>query len=190
VKCFACILLLTAGLCSAQTNQPITRESVRDAEALIGMNFSDEKIEMMLPGLKDQRANYEAMRQFPLSNGVPPAIQFNPLPVGFTFETQRHKFKPSPLPKVKLPANPDDLAFYSVGELAALIKSRQITSEKLTQFYLQRLKKFGPKLECVVMLTEDLALVQARRADLEIAAGKYRGPLHGIPYGAKDLLAV
>ena len=114
---------------------------------------------------------------------------FNPLPVGMKFETVRKKFKMSSPGKVKLPANPDDLAFYSVEELAALIKSRQITSEQLTRFYLERLKKYGPKLNCVVTLTEDLALEQARRADREIAAGKYRGPLHGIPYGAKDLLA-
>jgi Asp-tRNA(Asn)/Glu-tRNA(Gln) amidotransferase A subunit family amidase len=89
-----------------------------------------------------------------------------------------------------MPANLDDLAFYSIGQLGALIKSKQITSEKLTRFYLERLKKYGPKLECVVTLTESLALEQACRADKEIAAGKYRGPLHGIPYGAKDLLAV
>ncbi|MGH9803025.1 MAG: amidase, partial [Blastocatellia bacterium] len=89
-----------------------------------------------------------------------------------------------------MPANIDDLAFYSISEFAALINSRQITSEKLTRFYLDRLKKFGPKLECVITLTEDLALQQARRADKEIAAGKYRGSLHGIPYGAKDLLSV
>src|SRR6185503_16495443 len=101
----------------------------------------------------------------------------------------RRKFKISSPGKVKLPANPDDLAFYSVGELGSLIKSRQISSEKLTRLYLERLKKYGPKLECVITLTEDLALQQARRADAEIARGKYRGPLHGIPYGAKDLLA-
>ena len=190
MKFVMCILLLATGAGFAQTNSPITRETVRNAEALIGVNFSDEKIDMMLPGLEGQLGNYEAMRRFPLSNSVPPAIQFNPLPVGFKFETGRSKFKPGPLPKIKLPANLDDLAFYSVGELASLIKSRQITSEKLTRFYLDRLKKFGPKLECVVTLTEDLALAQARRADREIAAGHYRGPLQGIPYGAKDLFAV
>src|SRR5207247_579723 len=102
----------------------------------------------------------------------------------------RKRIKFSSPGKVKLPANFDDLAFYSVGELGALIKSRQISSEKLTRFFLERLRKYGPKLECVVTLTEDLALQQASRADAEIAAGKYRGPLHGIPYGAKDLLAV
>jgi Asp-tRNA(Asn)/Glu-tRNA(Gln) amidotransferase A subunit family amidase len=114
---------------------------------------------------------------------------FNPIPVGFEFEHKRKKLKLSPVGKVKLPTNPDDLAFYSVSELAALIKTRQITSEKLTRFYLERLRKYGPSLECVVTLTEELALQQARRADAEMRAGKYRGPLHGIPYAAKDLLA-
>jgi Asp-tRNA(Asn)/Glu-tRNA(Gln) amidotransferase A subunit family amidase len=145
---------------------------------------------MMLPDLKDQLGRFEALHRFAFSNDVPPALLFNPIPVGMKFETHRRKFKLSPPGKVKLPANLDALAFYSVGELAALIKTRQITSERLTRFYLERLKKYGPKLECVVTLTEDLALQQAKRADAEIAAGKYRGPLHGIPYGAKDLLAV
>ena len=192
MRCFKLALLLglAAQVGYAQTNNPISHDAVREADALIGLDFSDEKIEMMLTGLKEQRANYEAMRRFPLSNSVPPAILFNPLPVGFKFETERRKFKASPPPKIKLPANLDELAFYSVTELAALIKSRQITSEKLTQFYLERLKRIGPQLECVVTLTEELALTQARRADREIATGKYRGPLHGIPYGAKDLLAV
>src|SRR5437667_3314634 len=95
----------------------------------------------------------------------------------------------TPPGKVKLPADSDDLDYYSIGELGALIKTRQITSEQLTRFYLERLKKYRGKLECVVTLTEQRALAAARRADAEIAAGKYRGPLHGIPYGAKDLLA-
>jgi Asp-tRNA(Asn)/Glu-tRNA(Gln) amidotransferase A subunit family amidase len=95
----------------------------------------------------------------------------------------------SPPAKLAAPANLDALAFASVGELAELIRTRKITSTQLTKMYLERLKKYGPKLECVVSLTEELALKQAQRADQEIAAGKYRGPLHGIPYGAKDLLA-
>jgi Asp-tRNA(Asn)/Glu-tRNA(Gln) amidotransferase A subunit family amidase len=106
------------------------------------------------------------------------------------FETARRKPKWSPSAKVKLPGQLDDLAFYSVAELGSLLSTRQISSEKLTRFFLERLKKLGPKLECTVTLTEELALKQAKRADAEMAAGKHRGPLHGIPYGAKDLLAV
>jgi len=174
----------------SQTNtNSISREAVMEAQKLIGLDFSEAKIDMMLSGLKGQLQDFEALRKFPLSNDVPPAMMFNPIPVGMKFERARKKFKMSSPGKVKLPADLNELAFYSVGELAALIKTRQITSEKLTRFYLDRLKKYGPKLECVVTLTEDLALQQAKRADAEISAGKYRGPLHGIPYGAKDLLA-
>lgn len=188
---FICLVLaLLAGGSSAQNPLGITTGDIRGAEKLFGHAFTDAEIEMLRPGLKDQLDNYAAMRQVALSNGVPPALEFNPLPVGFKFGTGRQKFRASPSPRIKLPANLDDLAFYSVGELAALIKSRQISAERLTQFYLARLKRLGPKLECVVTLTEELAMTQARRADRELAVGKYRGPLHGIPYGAKDLLAV
>ena len=188
---FLALGLLSAGAARGQTNtNPITREAVLEAEKLIGLNFSDAKLDLMLPDLRDQEARFEALHRFAFSNEVPPALLFNPIPLGMKFETRRSKFKMSPPGRVKLPANLDDLAFYSVGQLAALIKTRQLTSERLTRFCLERLKKYGPRLECVVTLTEDLALQQARRADAEIAAGKYRGPLHGIPYGAKDLLAV
>ena len=189
-KTFLVLQLALISFASAQTNtNRISRQDIIGAEKMFGLNFSNAKRDMMLSGLKDQLENYEVMRKFPLSNAIPPAFAFNPLPVGFKFETTRKKFKAGSPGKVKLPANIDDLAFYSIGDLAALIKSRQITSEKLTRFYLERLKKFGPKLECVVTPTEDLALAQARRADKEMAAGKYRGPLHGIPYGAKDLFS-
>lgn len=176
-------------LWSQSTTNPITREVVANAEKLIGLEFSDEKREMMLDGLSERLNSYEVIRRQKISYTTPPAVLFNPIPVGFRFDTERKKPKWSSSGKVPLPANLDDLAFYSVGELAALIKSRKISSEQLTRMYLDRLKKYGPKLECVITLTEDLALEQARRADREITAGKYRGPLHGIPYGAKDLLS-
>ena len=184
-------LLLPIGLALGQAGSArITSDAVRDSEKLIGLDFSDAEIDLMLPDLKGQLGRFEALHRYSFSNEVPPAVLFNPIPVGMKFETHRRKFRMSSPGKVHLPANLDDLAFYSVGQLAALIKTRQVTSEKLTRFFLARLKKYGPKLQCVVTLTEDLALQQARRADAEIAAGKYRGPLHGIPYGAKDLLAV
>jgi Asp-tRNA(Asn)/Glu-tRNA(Gln) amidotransferase A subunit family amidase len=187
--CLSLSFAFVTALSAPAATNTISREDVQGAETLIGLDFSDSKIDMMLPGLKAQLADYRAIRAFPLSNSVFPALQFNPLPMGFKFETERKKFRPGSPGKVRLPANPNDLAFYSVSELAALIKTRQITSEKLTRFYLDRLKQYGPKLECVVTLTEDLALQQARSRDAELAAGHYRGPLHGIPFGAKDLLA-
>jgi len=184
-------LSLIASTALSQTNtNTINREVAADAERLIGIDFSEAKLDMLLPGLRSQLRDFIAMRQVTLSNSVPPALMFNPLPAGMKLNSQRKKFRATSAGKVKLPANLDDLAFYSVGELGALIRTRQISSEKLTRFFLQRLKTYGPKLECIITLTEDLALQQARRADEEIARGKYRGPLHGIPYGAKDLLAV
>ncbi len=170
------------------TNQ-ITRQVVADAEKVIGLNFSDQKRDMMLDGLNARLNSYEKIRAQKIPYTTPPAVLFNPIPVGFKFDTHFKKLKWSSPRKIKLPHDLEELAFCSVGELALLIKSRKISSEQLTRIYLERLKKYGPKLECVITLTEDLALAQARRADREIAAGKYRGPLHGIPYGAKDLLS-
>ncbi len=163
----ATFILSLGFLARGQTNSsPVSRETVVNAEKLFGLEIPENKIEMMLPGLREQLGNFAALRKFPLSNSVPPAVLFNPVPAGMKFDSRRKKFRMTPPGKVKLPSNCDDLAYYSIGELGALIKTRQITSEQLTRFYLQ-----------------------ARRADAEIAAGKYRGPLHGIPYGAKDLLA-
>lgn len=166
-----------------------TREDIITAEKLFGLNFNDAKRDSMLDGVSDRLKNYEKMREINLPNNIPPAFHFNPIPVGFEFE-KKSAFQRSPAGKVLRPENLEDLAFASVGQLSELIRTRKITSEELTVMYLSRLKKYGPKLECVVTLTEELALKQARQADQEIAAGKYRGPLHGIPYGAKDLLAV
>jgi Asp-tRNA(Asn)/Glu-tRNA(Gln) amidotransferase A subunit family amidase len=174
----------------AQTNTDyITAHSIEAAEDILDLDFSDSQIQMLVPSLKEQLRGLTALRKVPLSNSVPPALLFNPIPTGIHLDTQRKKFKMSSPGKVTLPSNPEDLAFYSVGQLAALIRTRQLSSEKLTRLYLDRLKRYGPRLECVITLTEDLALQQACQADAEIAAGKYRGPLHGIPYGAKDLLA-
>src|SRR3990172_10952112 len=123
----------------------------------MGLNFTDVKRDSMLDGLKEQLGNYEKIRTVRLANSVPPAILFNPIPVGVKFETNRKPFKMSDPGKVKVPTNIEDLAFYSVSQLSKLIKSRQITSAQLTRMYVDRLKKYGPKLECVIALTEDLA---------------------------------
>ena len=184
-----CFLSLPGITHSQERTNAIPREEVVEAEKLLLLNFSDAKTDQLLPGLRDLQQQIRTVRSFPLSNSVPPAMMFNPIPVGFKFETERRKFRASSMGKMKMPSNMDDLAFYSVAELGALIKSRQLSSETLTRFCLDRLKKYGPKLECVVTLTEERALEEARRADAEIKAGHYRGPLHGIPYGAKDLLA-
>ncbi len=144
----------------------------------------------MLQGLNNQLESYEALRTVEIGNGVPPALYFNPVPPGVAIERPRRSRRVSRAANERRPANLEEVAFWPVTRLARLIESRQVSSFDLTRMYLARLKRYGPKLECVVSLTEDRALEQARRADAEIAAGRYRGPLHGIPWGAKDLLAV
>jgi Asp-tRNA(Asn)/Glu-tRNA(Gln) amidotransferase A subunit family amidase len=174
---------------SQVADAPVTREMVISAEKLLGLNFTDAKRDSMLEGLKDQRENFRHIRAVPLTNDIPPAVMFNPLPPDFHPGTMPSRFLMSPVGKVELPANEEALAFMPVTELSALMRDRKITSVALTQLYLKRLKKYGPRLECLVTLTEELALAQAQRADDEMAKGKYRGPLHGIPFGIKDLFA-
>lgn len=187
------LLLIPFIVLAANSQEPakpeITRHAVAGAESLIGVYFNDAKRDSMLDDLHEQLSAYRGLRGVRLANSIPPAVQFNPIPHGFAPPSKRSSFATTPVGKVLLPARQEEIAFSSIGQLAALIRSRKISSTQLTHLYLSRLKTYGPKLECVVTLTESLALAQAQRADNEIAAGKYRGPLHGIPYGAKDLLA-
>ncbi len=168
----------------------ITVRDIRSAEKLIGLTFTDAKRESLLGDVQGQLKRYQELRAVPLPNSVVPAILFNPIPFGMTFEKKRSIFLPEGKKNVALPKTSDELAFYSISELSVLIRSHKITSEQLTKLYLERINKYRPLLQCIVTVTDSLALAQARRADKEIAAGKYRGPLHGIPYGAKDLLSV
>jgi Asp-tRNA(Asn)/Glu-tRNA(Gln) amidotransferase A subunit family amidase len=172
-----------------QNPATITRDMIASVEKIIGLDFSDAKRDSMIDGLQEQLGNYNNLRTVPLSNSVMPSTLFNPIPTGFKFESEKRFFKLSKSSGVNMPANIDDLAFYSVSDLAYLIKNQKVTSEQLTKMYLDRLKKYGPKLECVITITEELAMKQAKQADAEIAKGKYRGPLHGIPFGVKDLLS-
>lgn len=196
VRVAAAILVVVASQISPSLAQqekkpnPVTVEMIGQAQKMIGLDFNEAKRDSMLENLANQLENYGRLRAVTLPNSIPPAILFNPIPVGFEFEKVQKPFKRSDPGIVKMPKTPEELAFYSVEQLSELIRTRKITSEKLTAMYLERLKKFGPKLECVITLTEELAMKQAKQADREIAKGKYRGPLHGIPYGAKDLLAV
>jgi len=164
--------------------------TVKKAEKLSGLQFGSADRKLMMEDIASNLENYESIRDLKISNSVQPSIQFNPAPIGAQFDKIRRPIRWSPVGEVSRPDNLEELAFASVAQLAELIRTRQVNSTELTKMYLSRLKEHGPTLECVVTLTEDLALKQAARADREIAAGKYRGPLHGIPYGAKDLLSV
>ena len=181
--------LLGAFLIITEGENLITRQIINDAGKLIGLQFNEAKVDSMIEGLNDQIKNYEEIREYPLSNSVMPSVLFNPIPVGFKITEKQKPFVMSNYSGTKIPENKNGLAFYSIGQLANLLKTKQITSVELTKFYLDRLKKYGPKLQCVITLTEERAMKEAKEADKEIAAGKYRGPLMGIPYGVKDLLA-
>jgi Asp-tRNA(Asn)/Glu-tRNA(Gln) amidotransferase A subunit family amidase len=172
------------------TSDSIDQAAVANAERLIGLRFTEKQRGLMLNPLKQNLENYEGIRKVPLPHNVPPALLFNPIPVGMKLNSARKPFKTSPVSNVTVPTRLEDLAFYSVGQLAELIRTRKISSQQLTRVYLNRLRKYGPKLECVITLTEDLASRQASRADEELAAGRYRGAFHGIPYGVKDVFAV
>lgn len=192
VLIFLALLLIIGGafaLYYFRGGKKLSTKDIEAAEKIIGLHFSQKERKMMLNNLKRNLSSYEELRKTDIQNEVSPAIFFNPLLPGMTPEKKRKPFVYSVEEDVQVPENFEDLAFYPVTALAQLIKSHKITSTELTQLYLKRLKKYGPILECVITTTEDLALKQSERADEEIASGLYRGPLHGIPWGAKDLLA-
>jgi len=168
----------------------VNTTQIESAEELIGLEFTPAERDSMLEDLDYNLGLYEDLRDIPIDNSVPPALIFNPLPPGFKPDNVQKPLIYSPIRGVKRAENIEDLPFYSVRELAELIRTRKVSSTELTRLFINRLKKFDPQLHCVITLTEELALKQAARADSEIAAGNYRGALHGIPYGAKDLLAV
>ncbi len=138
-----------------------------------------------MAGLYERRTG---PRKVALETTLTPATQWNPVLPGLKALPERDRFVRSNAEPGPLPANDEDIAFASVVQLSRWIEQRKLSSERLTQIYLKRLTEFDPKLRCVITLTRDLALAQAKQADAEIAASKYRGPLHGIPWGAKDLL--
>ena len=187
MKQFFALLVFLCSYAAAQDS--ITTRDILSAEKIIGLHFNEAKRESLLGDVQSQLKSFQNLRAVPLPNNVLPSLLFNPIPFGMTFEKKKNVFSPEGMKNVKLPTNLVELAFYSVGELSSLLRTRKITSEQLTTMYIDRIKKYGPALQCVITLTESLAIAQARAADKEIAAGKYRGPLHGIPYGAKDLLA-
>src|SRR5690606_8971720 len=140
--------------------------------------------------LQRNREGFDSLRKYPLDDAVFPAVRFDPIPFGFEMPEQlEHQVWEIP-DSVEIPEPYDLLAFYTIPQLASLIKHQKITSTELTQFFLDRLKKYQPMLQCSISITDSLALAQAKRADEEIKSGNYRGILHGIPYGTKDLMAV
>ena len=186
---FAVAVIFACGR-NEKDKKEITTETVRHAEKISGLSFTETERDSMLKDLKQQKESYREIRNAELPNSIPPIIRFDPIPGWMNIEKEDRQLAWN-LPKdVSKPENSEELAFYSLPELASLIQSQKISSVELTQMYINRLKQYSDTLQCLVTLTEELALKQAREADEAISRGNYKGPLHGIPYGLKDLVTV
>jgi len=182
----------------AQGAKKISKEMIENAAAIADVAIAEEYKQALLQNLNDQTRGYEAVYALHIPNSVEPALIFDPVTPGTKYGTEKHPLRMSApnlseefsnFGKAGARPNYEALAFASVRQLAELVRTKRVSSVALTEMYLRRLKKYDPTLKFVVTLTEERALAQAKEADREIAAGKYRGPLHGLPWGAKDLLA-
>ena len=171
---------------------PVSASTFAESQKLVQFELSDADRQMAAANWRKSMAPLYERRTGPRKFAPPPylspATGWNPALPGVATGPQRDRFVRTPRAADALPASEEDIAFAPVSRLSRWIESRQLTSERLTRLYLERLERFDPKLRCVITLTRDLALSQAQQADREIAGGHYRGPLHGIPWGAKDLL--
>ena len=175
---------------TAEGKKEVTQEMISSAAAMAGIEIADEHKELMVKGLNEQIASFEAIRKLQLPNSVAPALLFDPVLPGMKFETAKRPMRMSLATAGAAPKNLEDVAFWSARQLSALVRARKVSSVALTEMYLERLKRYDPLLKFVVTLTEDRAQAQAQQADRDLARGRWRGPLHGLPWGAKDLLAV
>lgn len=167
----------------------ITADKIQQAEWIAGVTLSPEDRQKVAEQWNRWKRSIDAARRHPLANSVEPAIRFDPLPGERATSTGRGQVS-VPRRTIQRAGSADDIAFLDLASLGHLLRTKQISSVELTKLYLDRLKKYDPALKCVITLTEERALKQARQADDELVAGKDRGPLHGIPWGAKDLIAV
>ncbi len=167
----------------------ITKDQLKGALVLLGLEFQDGEVDMMLPSVNRALGNYEALRKVDIPYDTEPSFAFHPgLPDRKPIKgPQRFSTTIPTVAAIKVPSNLEDAAYWPITRLALLLRSRSVSSTDLTKMYIARMKQYSPKLLCLITLTEDVALEDAAKADREIKAGKYRGPLHGIPFGVKDL---
>ena len=170
-------------------NKQDTLEQIRQFATWYDLQFTMGEADSMLGSLRAMRNTYANMHKTLPANDIPLPFAFQPAPYGKAIKNNQQKIHWT-LPAVSLPKNRGDLAFYTIPQLASLIKNKKITSVELTKFFISRLKEWGDTLEAVITLTEDLAMREAKQADEDLRRGKYHGILHGIPYGLKDLFAV
>lgn len=185
------LLAISLAISCKPTQYGFRTKDIKSAQRLYGFEFDKAGIDTMYHYLGRNKRGYENLREYQVDNETFPALTFNPHPSGFEMPTgQQQILQPEVSNHIVLPATDEEIAFLNIPELASLIKARKITSERLTNIYLERIEKHDGQLQSVITVTKELALKQARKADKEIAAGNYKGILHGIPYGVKDLMAV
>ena len=193
LRFLAFVLLLAIGF-AAGFFYPFTKKGnfttkdMAKAGQIMDIQFEMSELDSAFNSLKEQQEKYQALREMKMPNGVWPSILFNPIPTGKQFNKEQEVIKYSSYSGTMMPDDINELAWFSIGQLAELLQTQQISSVSLTEFFIDRIKKYDPQLHAVITLTEDLAMQQARRADSEIQAGIYKGMLHGVPYGVKDLL--
>ncbi len=173
-----------------QGTQRVTAAMLKEALKLQGVEVPDADIQAMVAGANQNLTRFEEVRKISIPLDVSPPFHFSALAPGIEPNRTRLPFRMSVAPSIRRPSNLEDVAFWPVRHLAELVRTRQVTSRELTGMYLARLHKYNPKLNFVVTFLDDLAMAQAKQADTEIAAGRYKGPLHGIPWGAKDIISV
>ena len=184
------LLICIASIYSCSTQKGISKKEIRKAQELYGLTFGDTAIDTMQNYLNRNLSGFDSLRQYDLPHQTFPALVFDHHPLGFEIAEIQDSLHVNIPSADDLSVSDSLLGFYSIPQLAALLQSGKITSEELTRFYLDRLKKYNPTLECAITITEDLAMTQAKKADEEMAKGIYKGLLHGIPYGTKDLISV
>lgn len=183
---FAALLLAITAL----AQDTLSPKDIPAAARLLDLSFTTKEIDTMYAGVKENLEVYRMMHKQSLGNSMPMSLWQNPVLPGMKFDEKQEALNWNYPAKLKVPADKNELAYYSILELASLIKTKKISATELTKFFIERIKKYGDSLQCVISLTEEIAMQQAAQADAEIAAGRYKGPLHGIPYGLKDLFAV
>lgn len=168
----------------------LSKQDIKGAAKLININFTQKEIDTLYDGVKENFENYKLQHKLTLNNHVPMSLWQSPALPGMQFSEKQDLIQWKIPANIQMPANKNDLAFYSILQLASLIKNKKISSLELTKFFIERLKKYDDSLKCVITITEEIAMQQAKDADVALAKGIYKSPLQGIPYGLKDLFAV
>ena len=182
------LLIITVFIAGCEKKE-ISINDIISSEKILGIEFSSSERDSLINTVSRRIGQYKALREIDIPNNISFPLFYDPLPIGMKIPQGKDSFKFRDI-KTLRPDNLEKCAFMTIPQLAYLIRTKQVSSEELTRMYLDRLKRYQNDLQCTVTLTESLAIEQAKKADLEISNGKYRGLLHGIPWGAKDLLSV